>query len=735
MSTESRDSTAGSPETRPPDEHQAARQWLAAETNRVWLMAEICLRHFQRGQLRPQPDHPSVAEIENILSVRRQARANGSTGPLDVGELQRTLEAVEQKLPGLRKQAPIGRLVETLGLRPMELETLIIAMAPHVDAPLAEVFNLLRGSPTRRGVDLALVSLLHRLKRDDRIYLLDAIDPDRPLLHWRLMQVMPPESPEAFGSVHYRAMLPSFDVLSVLFGRTELSPSLATYVELRTAPARLDDLCLDAALRSRIEELCSTMAAAGEQGLSAKSGRVPWVVLWGARGVGKREIAARAAAYAGRPVLLFNPGAAGDLAGLEEVLRRVQREALLRGAVLYVGPLPDPLLVDQGRAFVRRFESYPSAVFFGLETMQPPRLKIHRPLQELELSLPSEPTRLLLWEHLVPKANRAADVQLSSLARAYKLTPGEISETAAEGVGLARLRPQQQVTHAELRAGIARRLRNELGDSARRITVTGKWKDLVLPPSDMFRVREFINRSRYAAQVFTEWGFDERIGYGKGMIALFSGPPGTGKTMLAGMIADMLDLDVYQVDLAQVVSKWVGETEKQLAKVFDQAERAHAVLLFDEADSLFAKRTEVKTSNDRYGNLAVNYLLQRLEQYSGVAVLTTNKEAALDEALQRRLTLHLHLEIPEPPEREKLWRSFMPSKLRRSKNIDFRALAEEYEMSGGYIKNVALRAAFLAAAENSPVDITVIRRAAALELEDQGKLVTNSLWGDSPADE
>jgi SpoVK/Ycf46/Vps4 family AAA+-type ATPase len=122
------------------------------------------------------------------------------------------------------------------------------------------------------------------------------------------------------------------------------------------------------------------------------------------------------------------------------------------------------------------------------------------------------------------------------------------------------------------------------------------------------------------------------------MIALFSGPPGTGKTMLAGIIAKELDLDVYQVDLAQVVSKWVGETEKQLGRVFDQAERAHAVLLFDEADSLFAKRTEVKSSNDRYGNLAVNYLLQRLEAYSGVVVMTTNKEASLDEALQRRLT-------------------------------------------------------------------------------------------------
>src|SRR5213075_1358411 len=188
------------------------------------------------------------------------------------------------------------------------------------------------------------------------------------------------------------------------------------------------------------------------------------------------------------------------------------------------------------------------------------------------------------------------------------------------------------------------------------------------------RVQEFISRKKHADVVYNEWGYGARVGYGKGLIGLFSGPPGTGKTMLAGLIATSLDLDLYQVDLAQVVSKWVGETEKQLAKVFDQAERAHAVLLFDEADSLFAKRTEVKTSNDRYGKLAVNYLLQRLEHYSGVVIMTTNKEAALDEALQRRLTLHLHLQVPEPPERERLWQSMLPAKAPSSRNINFKAL-------------------------------------------------------------
>ncbi|MCB1882282.1 MAG: ATP-binding protein, partial [Gammaproteobacteria bacterium] len=214
----------------------------------------------------------------------------------------------------------------------------------------------------------------------------------------------------------------------------------------------------------------------------------------------------------------------------------------------------------------------------------------------------------------------------------------------------------------------------------------------VLPREDMERIHEFISRKKYFDTVYNEWGFAARIGYGKGLIALFSGPPGTGKTMLAGLIGQALDLDLYQVDLAQVVSKWVGETEKQLGKVFDQAERAHAVLLFDEADSLFSKRTEVKTSNDRYANMAVNYLLQRLEQYTGVAVLTTNKDAALDEALQRRLTLHLHLEIPEVPERERLWKSFLPERAPIEADIDYSVLAKEFELSGGYIKNAAVRA-------------------------------------------
>ncbi|HNN95640.1 MAG TPA: AAA family ATPase [Pseudomonadota bacterium] len=703
-------------------ERQLAEQWLNAELNRIWLVAERCLRQYQRAQLRPLPDNPALAEIEGIFTARRSARGTNSTGPLDELEIGQSLTDAEAVVQSLRRTAPIGRMAENLRLTPLEVETLVVSLAPHIDAPLSDVFTLLRGSPARRGVDLALVAQLYQLKRSERLSLLDAIDPERPLLLWRMIQVLPPDSIESYSSMNYRALMPTFDVLSVLTGRGDLAPALARCAELRRSEANLSGLALDEAVAMRISKICDSAAHARSLGHISQ---MPWLLLYGQRGVGKREAATRIAAYAGRQLLTFDPNRV-EQGTLDDLLRRAQREALLRGALLYIGPLRADLLAENAKELMKRITDYPSQIILGVESSTPPRLKLERSLQEVELSLPSEPTRRKIWEIALPAARRGSDLAIDSLARAFHLTAGEIHETGREAVELAELNQTGVISHDEVRRGIDRRLRNELGDMARRIQVVAKWEDLVLPAEDTDRIREFIGRSKHATRVYADWGFGQRLGYGKGMIALFSGPPGTGKTMLAGIIAQELDLDIYQVDLAQVVSKWVGETEKQLSRVFDQAERAHAVLLFDEADSLFAKRTEVKTSNDRYGNLAVNYLLQRLEHYSGVVVMTTNKEASLDEALQRRLTLHLHLQIPEPPERERLWRSMLPTKAPSARNINFRALANDYEISGGYIKNVALRAAFLAAQEGISIHMGLLRRAAALELEDMGRLVARS---------
>jgi len=699
------------------DESALADRWLAAELNRIWLIAERALRAFQKAQIRPQPGHPSIAEVEGILAARRDVRLGRTgSGPEDEAGLTKAIEDAESKLAALRKAAPIGRIIQHLQLRPLEIETLITAMAPHLDAPLSDLMQVVKGpSSGRRGVDLALVSQLFRLKRADRVALLDAVDPDRPLMHWRLIQATAAESIEGFASLSHRTLRPTFDLLSAVCGRSELAPELTRSSKLLRGPANLDDLEFDLVARDEILLMCE--AARKTEDIAA----TPWLLLWGPQGVGKRTIATRVAAFGGRPLLTFEPPVV-ERGTFDDLFQRVKREALIRGATLYVGPLVTELQANGGRELVRRLADFHAPVVIGIDTMQPPRIVSHHPMWEYQVRIPPERARLSLWEKRIPADVRGPDLQLGSLARAFNLTPGEIVGTSDEAIAIAN-RENRKVTHASVRTGVERRLRNELGELARRVTPTATWSDLVLPQQDLDRLQEFISRKKFANVVYNEWGYGQRIGYGKGLIALFSGPPGTGKTMLAGLIAQSLDLDLYQVDLAMIVSKWVGETEKQLAKVFDQAERAHAVLLFDEADSLFAKRTEVKTSNDRYGNMAVNYLLQRLEQYTGVAVLTTNKDAQLDEALQRRLTLHLHLEIPDVAERERLWQSFLPERAPVEADIDFAQLAAEFELAGGYIKNAAVRAAFLAASSNAPIGMEVLRLASALELEDMGRVI------------
>jgi AAA+ superfamily predicted ATPase len=697
------------------DSKDLADQWLAAELNRIWLVAEQALRAFQRAQIRPQPGHPSIAEIEAIFSARRTARLGGKAGTEDEAALAAAVHDAETKLGAIRKKALIGRLIDNLGLHPLEVEALVVVMAPHLDAALAEVFNVLRGqSSVRRGVDLALVAQLFRLKRADRVALLDALDPERPLLRWQLIHVLPGESIESFTSMSHRALRPTFDLVSTLCGRSELPPELNRVATLSQAKPTLDDLRLDPGPRDELATLCN----AAKAGLGNTS---PWMVLWGPAGSGKRTIAERIAAFGGKRMVAFDPSRA-EKTTFDDMLIRLQREALIRDASLFIGPIPDEMLVNAGRELAKRLAGYRGHIVFGIEAFTPPRFAVEHPIWEQQLRVPLEPTRHQLWEDALPADCRAPDLQLETLARGFHLTPGEINRSAAEARAVAE-RSQRKVTHGDVRSGIERRLRNDIGELARRVQVSVTWDDLVLPQQDMDRVQEFISRKKYEDRVYREWGFGQRVGYGKGLISLFSGPPGTGKTMLAGLIAGALDLDLYQVDLAQIVSKWVGETEKHLAKVFDQAERAHAVLLFDEADSLFAKRTEVKSSNDRFGNMATNYLLQRLEQYTGVAVLTTNKDAALDEALQRRLTLHLRLEIPEVPERARLWKTFLPPKAPVETGIDLELLAREFELSGGYIKNAAVRAAFLAASVGAPIGMEILRLASALELEDMGRVV------------
>jgi SpoVK/Ycf46/Vps4 family AAA+-type ATPase len=296
----------------------------------------------------------------------------------------------------------------------------------------------------------------------------------------------------------------------------------------------------------------------------------------------------------------------------------------------------------------------------------------------------------------------------------YPLSPALI---AAAGTAAAR-------AGGDVDAGVRSVVADRLAGLATRIITTQTWDDVILPGDQFDALVELVARVRRRQRVYEEWGFGDKLGKGLGIAALFSGPPGTGKTMCAGLVARELGTALYQVHLDRLTSKWIGETEKNLAALFDAAEACHAILLFDEADSLFGKRTDVKSSNDRRANQEVNFLLQRLETFTGICILTTNHETALDDAFRRRLAVHVRFALPDLQERKHLWRALLPASAPRASDVEraFDPLADQFEMSGGHIRNAVLRAAFLAADEDSSITADHLLRSAQLEYEAMGKL-------------
>jgi SpoVK/Ycf46/Vps4 family AAA+-type ATPase len=236
-------------------------------------------------------------------------------------------------------------------------------------------------------------------------------------------------------------------------------------------------------------------------------------------------------------------------------------------------------------------------------------------------------------------------------------------------------------------------------------------------------LREVVVAVRERPKVLDAWGVGQKLAASRGVTMLFAGPPGTGKTMAAEVIASELSLDLYRIDLSTIISKYIGETEKNLEKIFNEAQHSNAILFFDEADAIFGKRSEVKDAHDRYANIETSYLLQRMENYDGVTILATNLRANLDEAFTRRLQFAIDFPAPEKAYRQRIWETLFPPDVPRSSDLDFAPLARRFKLTGGNIRNVIVAAAYLAAAEDSPVTMRHLLHATRRELQKMGRLV------------
>ncbi len=281
---------------------------------------------------------------------------------------------------------------------------------------------------------------------------------------------------------------------------------------------------------------------------------------------------------------------------------------------------------------------------------------------------------------------------------------------------------REPLEQARLLAAARARAGEGLAAHARRVEAAFAWDDLVLPRDQKRQLREMGGRVAGRRQVLEDWGFRKKLSLGTGLNALFAGPSGTGKTMAAQVLARELSLDLYRIDLSQVVSKYIGETEKNLAGVFDAAERSQAILFFDEADALFGKRSEVKDSHDRYANIEISYLLQRMEEYEGVAVLATNLRQNMDEAFARRLAFHIHFPPPGEEDRIRIWRRVFPSEVPLGPDVDLEFMGRRFRITGGNIRNAALAASFLASTDGTAVGMRHLIQGVRREFQKLGKV-------------
>jgi SpoVK/Ycf46/Vps4 family AAA+-type ATPase len=302
---------------------------------------------------------------------------------------------------------------------------------------------------------------------------------------------------------------------------------------------------------------------------------------------------------------------------------------------------------------------------------------------------------------------------LGAIQEAWRIAQGLAAADSEDGV------PRLEHLHRACRAQAG----TPATSLAPRIEPRHGWNDLILPALQREQLTALCSQARHGSIVYGSWAFDRKLSLGRGLNALFSGPPGTGKTMAAEVIAAELGVDILKIDLSQIVSKYIGETEKNLRQLFDQAASANAILFFDEADALLGKRSEVKDAHDRYANTETAYLLQKFEEYAGITILSTNLGQNLDDAFTRRMRFIISFPFPEEADRLRIWQTVWPRELPLAADVDLAALARKFRLSGGSIRNVALSAAFLAAERIEPVAMRHLMQAIRRELRNMGRMV------------
>jgi ATPase family associated with various cellular activities (AAA) len=590
-------------------------------------------------------------------------------------------------VPQATEPSALQFLCETFQLTNFERDVLLLCAGVELSAAIAQLCGTAQGNSalTYATFSLALSALPEAHWT--------ALTPAHPLRHWRLIEMV---SPESLTQSRLRI---DERVLHFLNGANYLDDRLRGFITPIAVQTILPPSHL--AIVDQIVELWQHDNSAVIQ-------------LCGAVPDSKETIAAVAAQALGFNLhRLRSSDIPSPLQERENLARLWEREAILSRSILLV-EIDDrddaQHRATQVIAWINRVQS-----LLILAVREP--LPLQRQSQvRFDVTKPTTTEQQHLWNHVLGEKAIALNGQLEMLTAQFDLSTEAIqSSCLIAGLKQEKLIPENQKanTFDLLWQSCRDQVRTRLDDLAQRISAKASWHELVLPESQAQMLREIVAQVRQRSQVYEKWEFALRGSHGLGISALFAGASGTGKTMAAEVLANELQLDLYRIDLSQVVSKYIGETEKNLRLVFDAAESSGAILLFDEADALFGKRSEVKDSHDRYANIEVSYLLQRMEAYRGLAILTTNLRSSMDPAFLRRLRFVVQFPFPDVQQRQEIWQRIFPAKL-PTDDLDFAKLAQLH-VTGGNIRNIALNAAFLAADSGSSVKMEHLLRSAQTE--------------------
>ncbi|HUH98343.1 MAG TPA: ATP-binding protein [Anaerolineales bacterium] len=670
--------------------------WEFLQDELACLRARL-LRHALWLQTRSE--HPDLAEA---AFAQDDPRGRALTDEIESLTARCRKALAEGRLP-------IKHLVEAFGLNDFEMHILLLALTIELDASFEPLFARCHDDSNTSLPTVALALRLFCQSADEWTQGRLSFMPFSSLRHW--------------GLLHLEAHAPSLlrtsfhldqRIVNAILGVDHVPAELTGQLHfLRPLPP---DQLIHPESVVRLGAIVQKVLASGQW-----PGRLV-INLYGGRGSGRRTLAAALGEQMQIEVAAVN---VSELAG-ENTLSLFMREAVLQRSVPY---LDCSNLAEEGRRAVLQGCADGARLMLVGSINRAAWLEDQPQLTVIPFEIPalSSEDRRRLWS---AQLGKGLDGQAELLAMQFPFSAGDIRlvSEAAGVLALLRAPEDPEVTAQDVWQAARDHPQHRLGELARRIEPHYTWEDIVLPDAAMQQLAEIQQQVAQQARVYGAWGFGKKLTRGRGVSALFSGSSGTGKTMAAEILASALKLDLYRIDLSSVVSKYIGETEKNLARVFDEAERSSVILFFDEADALFGKRSEVKDAHDRYANIEINYLLQRMEDYQGLAILATNMRQSLDEAFLRRLRFLIDFPFPDEGQRAEIWRRTLPPEMpRQDLNIDF--LARQFKIAGGNIRNIVLNAAFLAAGEDSPLQMPHLIRATRREFDKIGRACLESDFG------